>query len=164
MTKLTRGLILLIALLFALPVSADYNPDPTTPRSEIPEEYQWNSTHIYTSVEDWEADLAKVEAMVPELAAFEGRLGESAGTLYEFITQTEDAMQTMYKLFRYASNLADTDMANSEYQQLRGKVGFSWQNLGAAVSFADPEFPEPSRVSWPKRRSSKSTSSTSAIS
>jgi oligoendopeptidase F len=140
MTKLTRGLILLFALLFALPVSADYIPDPTTPRSEIPKEYQWNSTHIYASVEDWEADLAKVEAIVPELAAFEGRLGESAGTLVEFIIKTEGAMQTMYKLFRYASNLADTDMANSEYQQLRGKVGFAWQNLGAAVSFADPEF------------------------
>lgn len=139
MTKLIRGLILLFALLFALPVSADYTPDPTVPRSEIPKEYQWNSTHIYGSVENWEADLAKVEAMVPELAAFEGRLGESAGTLYEFITKTEDAMRTMHKLSRYAGNLADTDMANSEYQQLQGKVGFSWQNLRAAVSFADPE-------------------------
>jgi oligoendopeptidase F len=140
MTKLTRGLILLFALLFALPVSADYTPDPTAPRSEIPKEYQWNSTDIYASVEDWDADLAKVEAMAPELAAFEGRLGESADTLYEFITKTENAMRTMYKLSRYAGNLADTDMANSEYQQLQGKVGFARQNLGAAVSFADPEF------------------------
>jgi len=139
MTKLTRGLILLFATLFALPVSADYTPDPTVPRSEIPKEYQWNSTHIYASVEDWEADLAEVEAIVPELAAFEGRLGESAGTLYEFITKTEDATRTLYKLSRYAGNLADTDMANSEYQQLRGKVGFAWQNFSAAVSFADPE-------------------------
>jgi oligoendopeptidase F len=140
MTKLALRLVLLFALLFALPASADYTPDPTTPRSEIPKEYQWNSTHIYASVEDWEADLAKVEAMVPELAAFEGRLGESAGTLHEFITETENAVQTMYKLSRYAGNLADTDMANSEYQQLEGRVGFTWQNLGSAISFADPEF------------------------
>ena len=41
MTKLALRLILLFALLFALPVSADYTPDPTTPRSEIPKEYQF---------------------------------------------------------------------------------------------------------------------------
>jgi oligoendopeptidase F len=133
-------LILVSALFVVLPAFAEYTPDPTTPRSEIPKEYQWDETHIYASLEDWEADLAKVEAMVPDLAAYEGRLGESADVLYEFITKTEGAMQTVYALYRYTGNLADVDMANSEYQQLQGKVGFLWQNFGAAVSFADPEF------------------------
>ncbi len=140
MTRLVRGLILLSALLIALPVFADYIPDPTTPRSDIPKQYQWKASHIYASLEAWEADLAKVEALVPDLAAYEGRLGESAEALYEFITKTEDAIQTLYGLYRYTGNLADVDMANAEYQQLQGRVGFLWQNFGAAVSFSDPEF------------------------
>jgi len=140
MTKLIRGLILLSALLITLPAFAQYTPDPTTPRSDIPKEYQWDETHIYTSLEAWEADLAKVETIVPELAAYEGRLGESANTLYEFITKTEGAVKTLYALYRYTGNLADVDMANAEYQQLQGRVGFLWQNFGASVSFSDPEF------------------------
>ena len=46
MTKLIRGLILLSALLITLPAFAEFTPDPTTPRSDIPKEYQWDETHI----------------------------------------------------------------------------------------------------------------------
>lgn len=140
MNQLVRGLILFAALLIALPVLADYVPDPTTPRADIPEAYQWDETHIYATREAWEADLAVVEAMVPELAAYAGRLGESADTLYEFIKKTEDTVLTLYGLYRYTGNLADVDMANGEYQQLQGTVGFLFQKFGAAVSFSDPEF------------------------
>ena len=139
MTRLLRGLALCAALLIALPVFADHVPNPTEPRSDIPEIYKWDASHIYGSIEDWEADLAEVEAMVPELAAFEGRLGESADTMHDFLTKTEDAVIKLYKLYRYAANFADTDMANSDYQQMQGRVGFLFQRFGAAVSFSDPE-------------------------
>jgi oligoendopeptidase F len=141
MTNTSRVMLLILAIvLLAVPAMAQYSPDPTTPRSEIPEQYKWDASHIYTSMDDWNADYAKVEAVIPELAAFEGRMGESAAVLKEFIQTTEDAVITLYGLYRYAANFADTDMANAEFQQLQGKVGFLFQKFGSAVSFSDPEF------------------------
>ncbi len=40
-------LVLLSSLLLAVPVLADYAPDPTTTRDQIPNEYQWDPTHIF---------------------------------------------------------------------------------------------------------------------
>ena len=37
----------LVFLAFSLPALAGYEPDPSTPRSEIPVEYQWQSKDIF---------------------------------------------------------------------------------------------------------------------
>ena len=44
-------------------------------RNEIPREQTWDLDGLYGATADWEADNARVEQMLPDLAAFSGRLG-----------------------------------------------------------------------------------------
>ena len=53
-------------------------------RSEIPEEYTWDLRDMYPSDEAWRQEYEALREMPARLAAFRGRLGESAETLLEF--------------------------------------------------------------------------------
>ncbi len=128
----------LALMLFALP-SLAYDPDPSTPRSDIPAEYQWRYDHVFTSLEAWESELAAVEAIVPELSGFEGHLGESADVLHQAMTMTEDVVQRLYKLYIYTQLRLDPELSNSDNQAMQGKVGFLFQKFGSTVSYMEPE-------------------------
>ncbi|MBK7703207.1 MAG: oligoendopeptidase F [bacterium] len=138
-TALAALALALIAL--AVPATA-YDPDPATPRSEIPEQYQWRYDHVFPSVEAWEKELAAVEALVPTLGEFEGHLGESADSLYGALKTTEDLGQRLYKLYAYTQLRLDPELSNAGNQQMQGKVGFLFQEFGSVVSYMEPEILE----------------------
>ena len=43
----------------------------------------WDLTHLYPSDAAWETERKAVEADLPKVGAFKGRLGESAATLLQ---------------------------------------------------------------------------------
>ena len=55
-------------------------PNVIPERSQIAPEFTWNTADLYPSDQAWQEDFSRLQAMVPELAAYAGRLGESAGT------------------------------------------------------------------------------------
>jgi oligoendopeptidase F len=77
--------------------------------------------------------------MVPELAAYEGRLGESAGTLFEAMARVEETIQRIYKLYIYTSLRLDPELSDSGNQGMQGKIGFLFQQFGSTVSYMEPE-------------------------
>ncbi len=137
--RMTAFVTLALALaVFAAPAAA-YDPDPATPRSEIPQQYQWRYDHVFPSVAAWEKELAAVEALVPSLGGYEGHLGESADSLYGALKATEDAVQRLYKLYAYTQLRLDPELSDAENQQMQGKVGFLFQEFGSVVSYMEPE-------------------------
>ena len=72
-----------VAFVAAVPAAADYVPDPSAPRSAIPENAQWNHQHIFPDNAAWEAELEALGADIPKLMEFKGRLGESSATLLD---------------------------------------------------------------------------------
>ncbi len=132
---------MLSVMLITVPALA-YEPNPTDPRDQVPDDYKWDYTHIFTSVEAWETELAAVEELVPGLAAYEGRLGESADVLFEAMTAVEETILRLYKLYGYTQLRLDPELSNAENQMMQGKVGFLFQGFGSTVSYMEPELLE----------------------
>ena len=61
----------LVAAMSASAALAQYKPDPSAPRAEIPKAYQWSATHIFPDDAAWEAELA---AIADDIKRLEGAL------------------------------------------------------------------------------------------
>ncbi len=108
-------------------------------RSEVPVEYTWNTADIYPTDEAWEREFEEVQAKIPVLAGYAGRLGESAQTLYDYLTRCDKTVEKVTRLYQYASLRQDEDTRNGTYQALAGKGGTLWVELGSATAFDTPE-------------------------
>jgi oligoendopeptidase F len=135
-------LVVLTSLLPAVPVLAGYEPDPSAPRSSIPEDYQWNPRDIFPDNDAWRAELEAIGGDIPKLMEFKGRLGESAATLLDANNATHDMMIRLYKLYVYAQTLYDVDQGNNEHRQMQGQVAALFPAFGEATSWMEPELLE----------------------
>ena len=129
----------MLAVLLVAATAIAYEPNPTDSRDQVPDAYKWRYDHIFPSVEAWEAEFEAVSALVPELGAFEGRMGESADVLHEAITLMEEAILRLYKLYGYTQLRLDPELSNAENQMMQGKVGFLFQTFGSTTSYMEPE-------------------------
>lgn len=108
-------------------------------RSEIDQQYTWRVEDLYPSDEAWETAFARLREKIPALAAYQGRLGESAGTLLEFITLNIEAGEEMARLANYAQRKYDQDTRVAAYQALAGRIMALSVEMDAALSFVTPE-------------------------
>ena len=108
-------------------------------RSEIPVEDTWATEDMYVSDEAWEQELATLEADKERVLSFAGRLGESAETLCEYLTEMEKVNCKVELLANYCMRKADEDTRNATYQAMSGKFMSVVVALGAAGSFETPE-------------------------
>jgi oligoendopeptidase F len=113
---------------------------PTLPaRSELPTESTWELESIFATDAAWEAAFARVSAMLPRLAAYQGRLGESAATLLEAYRLRDEAGLVLGHVAVYAHHRQDEDTANSTYQALADRAISLAAEFGATTSFFVPE-------------------------
>jgi len=78
-------------------------------RSEIPAQHTWDTAAVYPSHATWEAELARVDAQLPELAVFQGQLGSSPQRLAEWLDTDERLMNTVARLYFYANMFHNVD-------------------------------------------------------
>jgi oligoendopeptidase F len=143
-TPVIRALVLfgLLALLAAVPALADYKPDSTAPRSEIPEQYTWNSTHIFKDKAAWEKELAALTEEIPNLTRYKGHLADSAETMLEAQDLSNEMVKRLYKVYVYAQTLYDVDQGNNEHRAMQGRVQAILPAFGEATSWMTPELLE----------------------
>lgn len=108
-------------------------------RSEISEKDKWAIHDIYATDEAWEEDLKKARGLLPRIASFAGRLGESAGVLLDFMKLQEEIELLADSLGNYAQRRSDEDARVSKYQAMVGNMMSAYVELNAAASFATPE-------------------------
>ena len=108
-------------------------------RDEIPVEDKWAVEDLYPTDEAWEADLATLEQDKEYLVSFAGRLGESAETLYNYLSYSEEKSLKMSRLANYCMRRGDEDTRNSFYQAMTGRFMSIMVALNAATSFVTPE-------------------------
>jgi oligoendopeptidase F len=109
------------------------------PRSEIPAEYTWDTAAVYASHADWEAELARVEAQLPDLAAFQGQLGSSPDRLAEWLDSAERLMNTVARLYFYASMFHNVDTNDQAALADHDRAIGIYTRAAAATAFAEPE-------------------------
>ena len=109
------------------------------PRSEVPEEFTWDLRDVFASDEAWNDELEALKAYPERMAAFVGRLGESAKTLLDWFTLGDEVNVRVTKLVEYASCRSDQDVGNSFYQGMRSKAFSAAVALSSASAFEASE-------------------------
>jgi len=108
-------------------------------RSEIAPEDKWAIEDLYPSDEAWEAELKKLAEDQDALAAFAGKLGSRAETLYAYLHLSEEVNVRASRLGNYCMRKADEDTRNTTYQAMSGRFMSVAVALGATCSFDTPE-------------------------
>ncbi len=108
-------------------------------RCDIPEADKWATEDMYPSDEAWAEDLKKLEAEGDALAAYAGKLGESADMLLAYLTGMEKADERGSLLANYCMRKSDEDTRVSKYQAMTGQFMSVVVALGAKCSFETPE-------------------------
>ena len=109
------------------------------PRCDVPEEFTWNLQDMFESDEAWFREYEAIKEMPARVAAFRGRLGESAESLLEYFRLEDELEVRLGMLYGYASCKGDQDTGNSYYQDMRGKAMATVVAVSSASAFAAPE-------------------------
>jgi oligoendopeptidase F len=109
------------------------------PRDQIPAQYTWDTAGVYASHADWEAALARVEKQLPDLAAFQGQLGSSPDRLAEWLDTAEQLMNTVARLYFYASMFHNVDTNDQTALANHDRAIGIYTRAIAATAFAEPE-------------------------
>lgn len=108
-------------------------------RHEVPKEYTWDLESVYATDDEWEQDFQKVTEMIPRLASFQGKLGESGQRLLEALQARDEVYMVLERLASYAQMRSDQDQANSKYQALDDRATTLWAKVAAAGAYMTPE-------------------------
>lgn len=108
-------------------------------RSDVPKEYTWAVEDLYASDEDWKKDLEKLKGIIPDIEAFQGKLGENADNLFNFLKLQDEITVLIDRFANYSMRKADEDTKNTTYQGFKDQTNSVYVALTSAFSFAEPE-------------------------
>lgn len=129
---MTRTPLVLLALVATMPAFAK-------DRSEIPDKYKWNLSELYRTEADWAAARDALAKKVPDLARFQGKLGASAGSMFEALDAIWKAQLELERLYIYASSRSDEDTRASGPLEMRQGAEQLFTDLSSATSWLQPE-------------------------
>lgn len=107
-------------------------------REEIAEQYKWDISKVYTSIEQWEADFELLKKEALKLKEYKGKLNEGK-ELLAFLKLDEEISRLADKLAVYAFLRSDEDTTNTIFQALKNKIESYLAELMAVSSFFVPE-------------------------
>lgn len=111
-------------------------------RSAIPVEFTWNAACIFPSDEAWETELQSVEAYLPSLERFHGKLGTDPAILLEWLETHTALMIRVGKLRQYAMMFSRVDTTNQAAAARSSRAQGIGARTMAATAFAAPELLE----------------------
>jgi oligoendopeptidase F len=134
------GLILGLIIVFTFTNILAQSTSPAIPqRSDIDAKYKWRLEDIFATDQLWEGDFSKVDALLPRMTEFKGRLPESGRGLLECLQLQDSLWNIMDRLFVYAGLHLDEDTRVSASQEMSGRAASLRTRARQAVSFIDPE-------------------------
>lgn len=108
-------------------------------RSEVAEENTWAVSDLYSSDEEWEKDLVQLKESIPEIKAFQGKLGSGSDKLLEYLKLQDELTVKLDTFVTYSHLRADEDTKNTTYQGLKAQATSVMVEISSAAAFADPE-------------------------
>jgi oligoendopeptidase F len=111
-------------------------------REEIPVEQTWNLESIFPDIEGWENALKEVETKLPELAEYQGTLGDSPQTLLAYLDVSQDIARLAMKVMVYAELAQSTDVSDTAAAARSGQGRGLMTKVSTARAFAEPELME----------------------
>lgn len=140
-SMLSRATLSAVLLAICLPLSATavdevlYYED----RADIPVQFTWDLGLYFADEKAWDKAFAELEAALPEMAQFKGRVGESPETMAA-------ALETMFSLDRragplYLNAFQKVHLVRSDAQgaDQSGRISSLLSRMQEAYSFVHPE-------------------------
>ncbi len=121
----------------ALAVSGATGPRAQTANMAPPA--TWDLHELYASPEAWAADRAALQAALPALAGYKGKLGTNAATLKAALTAASDAGRKAGRLQLYAGLIADSDTSVASAQERRQLAIALGGQVNEACAYIQPE-------------------------
>ena len=108
-------------------------------RAEVEAKFTWNSESVFPDGAGWEGAVSTILARLPDLAEFEGHLGESPDMLADWFDAADSAQLLMGKVTVYATMSYSVDASNQAASARADRARSTYAQLGAAMAFAVPE-------------------------
>jgi len=100
---------------------------------------RWKLEDLYSDEAAWNADAAKVEAQLADLAKCKGKLGSSAKRLRECLDLLYDAAKRANRMGVYAGEREAENTGDAGRQQLNQKAQVIGTRIGEETAFLTPE-------------------------
>ena len=110
-----------------------------TERADIPERYKWDLSALYAGEQQWVAAKKKINEDIPQLARWQGRLGESPATMLAAMKDWEATMLAVERLYSYAAQLSSQDTRVGRHQQMEQEAAQVYTDLQSATAYMRPE-------------------------
>lgn len=130
---------LAVCCLFCAAEAAEVTKGSVPGRSETDPAFQWKLSDIYSDDAAWNKAYDELAAMLPKMAALQGRLGESAAVLLEALKLEDEIGERIGKVYAYAHMKSHEDTANNTYQGLADRATTLSVQVGSTLSFVTPE-------------------------
>src|SRR5512140_1522239 len=108
-------------------------------RSKIPDKYKWNLADLYPSDEAWKAAKEKLQAALPKVDQFRGKLAQSPATLASFMEAFSNLYKELSRLDVYASMSSDLDLNNSEHLKMVQDISKIGTDFDSQTAWLRPE-------------------------
>ena len=108
-------------------------------RADVKKENTWATEDLYATDALWEKDLKRLSEYGDKIAAFEGKLMDSADNLYNYFKLSDELDILIDNLFNYASRKSDEDTKNNFYQAMFGKAYSELVKVESRSAFFEPE-------------------------
>lgn len=108
----------------------------STPRSEVPDAYKWDRTHVYASSDDFRADLLRIDSLQSHLNERQSQWTGSASAMLAFYEDFSRFEEQFWRAWCYTYITMQEDMSVGESQVLFGEINnrmTAYQSLTAAM-------------------------------
>jgi oligoendopeptidase F len=100
---------------------------------------RWNLADLYSSLEAWNADAAKLQSQMTELGTCKGHLGDSAERFRQCLDLRADMDKRYYRMTVYAYEQLAGDTGDAASLELQQKDRLLGAKLDEASAFMSPE-------------------------
>ena len=108
-------------------------------RVKTPDKYKWNLADIYPNDAAWRAAKEKVAKELPQMQAYQGKLGSSASTLADALEKASALDKELSRLYAYASMQSDQDTRDSAHRGMKQEMVQLAAAEGAENAYIEPE-------------------------
>ena len=106
-------------------------------RSEIDNEYKWDLSSLFNSVEEYNKAYDKVFELVDEVLKYKGQI--MTDKLYEFYKKYEEMDRLSDRVYMYARLVCDTDTSDNNGQKMKMQVEKMSEIISDKLSFISSE-------------------------
>lgn len=111
----------------------------TPARSEVAADCQWKINDLFASDTAFRAALTEAQSFSPQITAYQGRLRESAQTLFLFFQLKDQISVIIDDLLHYAQRKSDEDTRVATYQEMNAQVMRLLVEIQSISAFETPE-------------------------